>query len=172
VDQSPVAEQRYRARFYFDPNSIIMEDGDMHYVFAGYMTPSDKVFRVILRYSAGSYQLQASLYNNSGATFGSEWFTLENNWTCVEIDWRAATQPDTNDGGLTLWLDGVQEAEIVNVANGNLRVETVRLGAVSGIDDGTRGMYYFDAFESRTTTYIGPEQISTTYRLFLPVLGR
>jgi hypothetical protein len=30
------------------------------------------------------------------------------------------------------------------------------LGAVAGIDAGTRGTYYFDAFESRRQNYIGP----------------
>ena len=30
------------------------------------------------------------------------------------------------------------------------------LGAVSGVDTGTRGVEYFDGFESRRTTYIGP----------------
>jgi hypothetical protein len=29
------------------------------------------------------------------------------------------------------------------------------LGAISGLDSGTRGTYYFDAFESRRQTYIG-----------------
>jgi hypothetical protein len=32
----------------------------------------------------------------------------------------------------------------------------VQLGAVSGIDAGTLGTYYMDAFESRRQTYIGP----------------
>ena len=35
-------------------------------------------------------------------------------------------------------------------------VDRVRLGALSGIDTGTRGTYYFDAFESHRQNYIGP----------------
>jgi hypothetical protein len=30
------------------------------------------------------------------------------------------------------------------------------LGAVAGIDAGTKGSMYFDAFESRRETYVGP----------------
>jgi hypothetical protein len=30
------------------------------------------------------------------------------------------------------------------------------LGAVAGIDSGTRGTIFFDAFESRRQSYIGP----------------
>jgi len=32
----------------------------------------------------------------------------------------------------------------------------VCLGAVSGVDNGTRGTYFFDAFKSRRSTFIGP----------------
>jgi hypothetical protein len=35
-------------------------------------------------------------------------------------------------------------------------MDHARLGALTGIDTGTRGTYYFDAFESRRFTYIGP----------------
>jgi hypothetical protein len=31
-----------------------------------------------------------------------------------------------------------------------------RLGALTGVDTGTRSTYYFDAFESRGQGYIGP----------------
>jgi hypothetical protein len=37
------------------------------------------------------------------------------------------------------------------------RVEMVRLGAVTGIDSGTRGTYFFDAFRSTRLNKIGPE---------------
>jgi hypothetical protein len=35
-------------------------------------------------------------------------------------------------------------------------IDQARLGAASGVDTGTRGTYFFDAFESRRSTYIGP----------------
>jgi len=40
--------------------------------------------------------------------------------------------------------------------NDTRRIDRVRLGAITGIDAGTRGTYYFDAFMSRRQTYIGP----------------
>jgi hypothetical protein len=74
----------------------------------------------------------------------------------MELDWRAATAAGANDGGLTLWLDGQQRANLTSINNDARRIDRVRLGAVIGIDSGTRGTYYFDAFESRRGTYIGP----------------
>ena len=40
--------------------------------------------------------------------------------------------------------------------NDTHRIETIRLGALAGVDSGTRGTYYFDTFESRRVNYIGP----------------
>ena len=48
------------------------------------------------------------------------------------------------------------KANLTGVSNYTRRIDRVRLGPVAGIDTGTRGRYYFDAFESRKLTYIGP----------------
>ena len=61
-----------------------------------------------------------------------------------------------NNGGLTFWIDGVQKANLTGNDNDTRRIDRVRLGATSGLDTGTRGTYYFDAFESRRQQYIGP----------------
>ena len=58
--------------------------------------------------------------------------------------------------GATLWIDGVQSGSLSGVDNDTRRIDHVALGAVSGIDAGTLGTYYLDAFESRRQTYIGP----------------
>ena len=73
----------------------------------------------------------------------------------VEIDWRAATAPGANDGYLTLWINGLEKATLTALDNDTRRMDQVRLGAVSGIDAGTRGTYYFDAFASRRLSPIG-----------------
>jgi hypothetical protein len=36
ADDTPITEARYRARFYYDPNSITMASGNAHYIFYGY----------------------------------------------------------------------------------------------------------------------------------------
>ena len=45
TDDSPLAERRYRARFYFDSNSITMNNGNNHYILYGY-SGSTQVLRV------------------------------------------------------------------------------------------------------------------------------
>lgn len=74
----------------------------------------------------------------------------------MEVDWRAASAPGANDGGLTLWVDDVQIVDLSGIDNDTRRIGRARLGAVAGVDNGTRSTYFFDEFESRRVSYIGP----------------
>jgi uncharacterized protein YjiK len=152
TDDTPNAEPRYRARFYFDPNSIPMASGDNHYIFQGYTGTSTVVLRVQFRFSSGNYQVRAALRNDSSTWTNSAWLTISDASHWIEIDWRAAA----NNGGLTLWIDDVERANLSGIDNDTRKIDRVQLGAVSGIDSGTRGTYYIDDFESRRQTYIGP----------------
>jgi hypothetical protein len=156
TDDSPQAEPRYRARFYFDPNSITMANGNAHYIFYGYTGTSTEVLRVGFRRSQGNYQVQAGLRDDSSFWTNTAWFTISDAPHSLEFDWQAATASGANNGALTFWIDAQQRANLANVNNDTRRIDRVRLGPVAGIDSGTRGTYYFDAFESHRVTYIGP----------------
>ena len=156
TDDLPNAETRYLARFYFDPNSILMTNGENHYIFYGYSGISKLVLRVQLRRSSNNYQIRAALRSDGSAWTTSSWFTISDAPHSIEIDWRASTGVGANSGGLTLWIDNTQRANLTGVDNDTRRIDRVQLGAVSGMDNGTRGAYYFDAFESRRQTFIGP----------------
>jgi RHS repeat-associated protein len=84
----------------------------------------------------------------------------------------AATSSGTNDGYLTLWIDGTQQANLTGVDNDTWRVDRARLGALSGMDAGTSGTYYFDAFESRRSNYIGPMAMGPLPILAYPLSPR
>jgi hypothetical protein len=157
----PNAETRYRARFYFDPNSITMADRNAHFLFYGYQGATPGMLRVEFRRYNGNYQLRTAALNDAPATGSATWkttgyVTISDAPHFLEIDWQAATAPDANNGSLTFWIDGMQKAKLLNLDNDTRRIDRVRLGAIAGIDAGTRGAYYFDAFESRRYSYIGP----------------
>ena len=156
TDDSPNIEPRYRARFYFDPNSIPMFSGDAHYIFKAFRGTSTEVLRIEFRQSAGSYQLRIALLDDSDTWINSTWFTISDASHFIELDWRAPTAVAANNGSLTLWIDGTQKTNLTGVDNDARRIDRVRLGALAGVDNGTRGTYFFDAFESRRQTYIGP----------------
>ena len=156
TDDTPNAESRYRARFYFDPNSISMASGDAHFIFKGFMGTATDVLQVDFRNSAGAYQIRGKIANDTSAFVVTNWFTITDAPHVIEIDWRASTGAGANNGGLTLWIDTVQQANLTGVDNDTSRIDRVRLGALAGMDAGTNGTYFFDAFESRRQTFIGP----------------
>ena len=135
TDDTPNAEPRYRARFYFDPNSISMANGDNHYIFQGYSGASTAVLRVQFRFSGGSYQVRAALRADGSSWTNTSWFNISDAPHLIELDYLSAA----NNGGLTLWIDEVQRANPTGIDNDTRRIDRVQLGAVSGVDSGTRG---------------------------------
>ena len=154
TDERPSTEPRYRARFYFDPNAITLLDGQDFYIFNGYDTSS--VFQVQFGFSAGNYRIRLRQTNDSAGTTSTAWVTISDAPHVIEIEWRAASAAGANDGSATLWIDGLQSGNLGGLDNDTRRIEYVRLGAISGLNAGTAGTYYLDAFESRRQTYIGP----------------
>jgi len=155
TDNTPNLEPRYRVRFYFDPNSITMASGDMFTLLYGF-SGSTSVLRVDFRFSGGAYQLMARALDNASTWTATPWFTISDAPHSVEFDWQASTAAGANNGTLAFWIDGVQLSSLAGINNDTRKIDTVRLGAVTGLDAGTTGTVYFDAFESRRQTYIGP----------------
>lgn len=156
TDQTPQAETRYRARFYFDPNSITMASGDLHDIFRAYQGGTTTAPTGIqLRFDQGFHQVRAWVRRDNGSVAYTAWAPITDAPHALEINWSAATAAGANDGYVELYVDGnLMDAEW-NLDNDTRRVDYVRLGPLF-IDTGTRGTYYFDAFESRRATYIGP----------------
>jgi outer membrane protein assembly factor BamB len=156
TDDTPSAEGRYRARFYFDPNAIAMANGDSHYLLMGYEGTTAPIVGIELGYQGG-YRVRGSVRDDPSVGVITNWVSISDAAHFIELDWRAATAPGANNGGMTLWVDGMQQADLVNIDNDTWQLDRVQMGAVYGVDNGTRGAIYFDAFESRRVSYIGPE---------------
>jgi hypothetical protein len=154
TDELPNAETHYRARFYLNPNSISMAEGMDFYIFTGYQTSS--VFQVQLGFSAGNYRIRLRQQNDSNTTTSTAWINIVNGINVIEIEWWAASAAGANNGGANLWINGNPSGSLSNLDNDTRRIEFVRLGAISGLNAGTLGTYYLDAFESRRENYIGP----------------
>ena len=156
IDDSPNSETRYRARFYFDPNSMPMAVGNAHLLFQGFSGSTTQVLQLELRFQATGYELRALLLNDTKGWISTNWIPLSDAPHAIELDWRSSTAAGANNGGLTFWMDGVQQADLTGVDNDTRRIDQARLGPSNGIDSGTRGTYFIDTFESRRSTYIGP----------------
>jgi hypothetical protein len=156
-DDTPNLEVRYRVRFYFDPNNITMANNDSFVLFYGMQGTSTAVLQLPIRRSGSTYQLRVGALDDSGTFVFSPYVTISNAPHIVELDWQAASAAGANNGSLTLWVDEVQATPVTGIDNDTRRIDRARLGAVGGIDAGTTGTVYFDAFRSGRVNYIGAE---------------
>ncbi len=139
-----------------------MASGNAHYLFYAYLKDTATVV-VRLEFQcatlacpgAGSYQIRVQTLTDSSTWSGTSWYSISDAPHYLEIDWQASPASSPSTGILKLWTDGVLKQAINNIDNDTRQIDWVRLGAVAGIDTGTRGTYYFDAFASTRSSYIG-----------------
>ena len=159
TDDRPNAESSYQVSLRVDPNSLVMNNGSVHTLFYGYVGASTPILRLDLRFANNRYYLRPYA-RNDGATWlaPSTWYAITDGPHDVEMSWRAATAAGANNGRLRLLIDGVQKTNLTTIDNDTRRVDRVRLGAVTGIDAGTVGAYFLDAFASyraeSTSTFV------------------
>jgi hypothetical protein len=158
-DDSAADEWRYRARFYVDAAGFDPGEAENHFrtrLFIAFEEgPSRRVATIVLRSQAMAYSLtgRARLDDNAQADTG--FFPVTAGPHFVEIDLVPASGPDASDGSLEMWIDGASVAALSGLDNSRARVDFVRMGALS-VKSGAFGTIYWDEFESRRTTYIGP----------------
>lgn len=146
-DILPAAESRYRARFWFDVNSLTMADGDQHLILQG-VDATGLSWDIPLRFSNGNYYLQLGIIDDAQSLLETPWFKITDDLHTLEMEWAAATVPGATNGFGILWIDGTAKALLQGIDNDTRRTESVYLGPSLGLDPGTSGTLYFDAFES------------------------
>ncbi len=170
-DQTPTAEGRYRMRFYFDPNTITMASGDTHYIFTAFRWCWQECIRCDPYASIMAHTRSGHPWWTMDLLYSyTSYYTLTDASHYLEIDWQAASAPEANDGYLSLWIDGVLKQTRSGIDNDTRRVDYVRLGPWIGIDSGTRGAYYIDAFESHRQSPVGMAGVRADFSA-LPTSG-
>ena len=148
TDDRPTGETSYQAQFRFDPNTMRMANGNLYALFFGYTGASTQVLRLEVRFAAGQYQVRAALRDDGNLWINSAFFAITDAPHLLHLDWQAATAAGANNGSLAFRINGVLKATLTGVDNDTRRIDRVRLGAVLGIDTGTRGSAFFDAYEA------------------------
>jgi hypothetical protein len=143
----PVGETAYSASFYFDPNSLVIAEGNNFLIFSG-NSETTRLVVVHLRFSAGLYQINASVLDDRGWTLSSGWVVLSDAPHLLEFNWKAATAPASNDGIFVWKVDGIEQLHLTALDNDTRLIDRVQLGGVAGVDAGTQGALYFDQFVS------------------------
>ncbi len=158
-DDSPIDEDRYRARFYFDTNAFDPgESGGAHRtrIFIVFEeAPNRRLAAIVLKRLDSVYSVmgRARLDDDSQADTG--FFDISDGPHFVEIDWKRSRSAVANDGTFQLSIDGTPVSTLTGLDNNRSAVDFVRLGALS-IKATANGTLYWDEFESRRINSIGP----------------
>jgi hypothetical protein len=132
-----------RIRFYFDPNSLTMTDGQNH--FLGVMRSNVNIATFKIEWtSANGFAFQAQMVGDL-STLSTEYWPISDAPHYIEVRLVRASSSVAADGTLDLWIDGVHKEQLVG-DNYDMFIyfRQLRLGATSGLDGGTSGTYYFD----------------------------
>ncbi len=157
-DDTPAAEPRYRARFLFDPNGFLPGPGNGNStvnLFAAFQGTSTRVITIVLRRRQGQYSVQAQAILDGGTQVSTAFVNVTDAPHAVEFDWQRASAAGANNGSLQLWIDGAAVATVGGLDNDTTGVDMARLGP-QNLQSGAAGTLFFDRFESRRTTPIGP----------------
>jgi hypothetical protein len=159
-DDSPLDEDRYRARFYFDPNGFDPGEALAHRrtrLFIGFEEAGAlrRLFTVVLRRLGGAYAMMARARLDDDRQADTPFVPITDAPHFVELDWKRATGPGANNGWLQLWVDQTPAALLTGLDNDRSAVDLARLGALS-VKTGASGVLFWDEFQSRRQGAIGP----------------
>jgi hypothetical protein len=158
-DDTPDAEDRYRARFYFDPNGFDPGETGGHFrtrIFIAFDDSSTRLITLVLKRQTGAYSVEARVRLNDGSRADTGFFPITDGPHFLEFDWIRSSAPGASDGYFTLRIDGTA-VSVLTLLNDDARaVGFVRMGAIA-IKTGATGTLLFDQFESRRHVFIGPE---------------
>ena len=150
-DDSPNADKEFHAGFYFDPNSLTMASGDVLDLLTGY-SGTDPVLTIQLQKVDTTFKVRVRAINDNDVwSEAATWQSITDGWNNLEIDYRAADL----SGRLVLRLAGVTLQSLSNLDTGSISIDSVRLGTM-GVETGTRGTVFFDDYQSRRFSLIGP----------------
>ena len=158
-DDTPDAESRYRARFYFDPNGFDPGEADSHFrvrIFLAQDSANTRVVTIVLKRQGGQYSVEGRARRNDGTRADTGFFDITNAPHFVEFDWLKATGPGASNGYLALLIDNSTVSFLPGLDNDQVPIDQARMGVLS-IKTGAAGTVRFDQFESRRQNLIGPE---------------
>jgi RHS repeat-associated protein len=157
-DNSPTGEQYYNARFYFDPNSVVIPTSDTVGILRGGGLGGD-AFLIRLGLDNGSYAVKVVMIADDSSTTESAWLPIEDDVNYIEIEWARSWTVDGNYGWSNIWVNDNGLANPNGIGNGTKTIGYVQMGVLSPTSSNITGTVYFDDFASRNSGRIGENAI-------------
>ncbi|MCB1054606.1 MAG: trypsin-like peptidase domain-containing protein [Acidobacteria bacterium] len=155
IDDLPADQASYHARFYFDPNSLVLPHNKRFKIFQVRASDNRRLLTLVFREESGSYVLLAKSHQDDGTWAKTPWIGYDDNPHYVEVEWTQSSAIGANDGRLRMWIDGALVSTVTGIDNDERGAIDARFGEVGGLDAGTSGTFYLDHFEARKLGYIG-----------------
>jgi hypothetical protein len=154
-DNSPSAEQLYRARFYVDLSSLSPGSLDTFDHFTAFAGSGAVQFDLRLEDSGANIALVASARDGVSVSSVTADSSLPSTYFAIEFEWKASDTGLSN-GHLDVWVDGTPVTGLSGLDNETGQIDFVRWGAVDGVDSTTSGTMNLDEFVSqRSSSMIG-----------------
>ncbi len=167
LDESPLDDDIYHVRFYFDPNSINIPIGSNFYLFKAFNIYTGDIFSLQLRFVNDEYQIRVETKDDNQQIFYSSWIDISDKWYAFEFEWHSSSSSSNNDGYLNFWIDGEEVNQITNLDSFTKKVDCVKLGILSPSTSDISGTPKFDEFVSNRSNYIGLNpNLPTTGQIF------
>jgi len=158
-DQTPLDEDRYRARFRLDPATFDPGTAQNHFRTRVFLVleqgPTRRLAAVVLKKQSGQFSLMGRTRLDDGSQVDTTFVDITAAPHAVEIEWVRATSSVSADGEFRFWIDGVLRGELRNLQNNVSSVDFVRMGALS-VKSGASGTLFWDDLDSRRRGYVGP----------------
>jgi hypothetical protein len=158
-DRSPSAENRYRARFYIDPDDYDPGELQGHFRTRVFIMFDDagtrRLSAVVLKRQLGNYSIMQRCRRDDDSQYDSGFFPISNAPHWVLVEWRQASGPSSADGFCELGVDGATLSTLTDVQNNVSTLGMVRLGTMN-VKAGATGTPYFDEFVSTRIGAIPP----------------
>jgi hypothetical protein len=144
IDETPVDQTTFAARFSFDINSLSMSEGE-RFRFVQTKMGAHRPFFIVLKYQGGQYYIQLNTLSDDLTKTKSGWHLLTDAPHTIEIDWQAASSDGANDGFAELYLDDVLLEALTGLDNDTIFVESFRIGFTSRLGGKSiSGIFYID----------------------------
>jgi hypothetical protein len=155
TDTSPAVETTYHAKFSFNPNTLTSGTNPSSAVltiFDAQTATNGTVFTVQYRVTGAQKQIRTVMSRSTGGAITGAWVNLAAGAHTVQVDWTAGPATGATAGSLKLSIDASNVQSLTGNTN-TLRIETVRLGVISGFSVGSgsnrsAGTAWFDSFVS------------------------
>jgi RHS repeat-associated protein len=168
LDGNPFGDPHYRARFYFDPNSVTIPNSQEFDIFNAKDINGGTAIQVRLRGANDEYQVKLVTQDDNVQTNATDWMSIADEPHAIELEWQTASTSESGDGYYAFWLDGVEQALAENLSNFTKRIDSARMGVMSLSTSSIEGTIFFDDFSSnRAGYYIGLDPNDpSSYRIF------